>query len=185
MRLSPGADPQIILNGVRRQDIVPIYPEDLYGRLGVDRARLERRGLLGMLSVCFLAGAVLAGLGLLVYSLASMLGRSFRFSIWQALGLRRAEVMAVVSLEYLVTLLYGIAIGTLAGIVAARLYVPLFRLTDSPEIPIPPYLPMVDWNGASLMSGGMALVLVLIEALILYRLARTRVFEMLRMGTKE
>ena len=185
MRLAPDADTERILSGVWSNDVVPIYPEDLYGRLSVDRSRLERRGMLGMLSVCFLAGAVLAGLGLLIYSLASMLGRSFRFSIWQALGLRRSEVMAVVSLEYLVTLLYGVAVGTLAGIAAARLYVPLFRLTDSREIPIPPYLPMVDWNGASLMSGGMALALVVIEAIILYRLARTRVFEVLRMGTRE
>ena len=120
--------------------------QSLRARLGADRQTLERRGLFGVLTVCFAAGAGLAGLGLLVYSLASMPGRSFRFSIWQALGLTRTEVMAAVWIEYLITLAYGIVVGTV---------------------------------------GAMAVALVLVEVVILVRVARMKAFEVLRMGTRE
>jgi len=185
MRLEPEADSEQVMNAVWGLGVAPVYPRDLRARVYADQELLERRGLFGMLTVCFITGAALAGLGLLVYSLASMLGRSFRFSVWQALGLRRFEVVAVVSIEYLVTLVYGIVTGTLGGILASQLYVPIFRLTDSVEVPVPPYLPLVDWNGTALITGGLALVLVVVEAIILVRVARTRVFEVLRMGTRE
>jgi putative ABC transport system permease protein len=185
MRLEPEADVQEILNAVLRMGVVPAYPRDLRLRLERDQQQLERVGTFGMLSVCFLAGAILASLGLLVYSMASMMGRTIRFAIWQAIGLRRSEVMKVVSVEYLLTLLYSLVAGTAGGILASRLYVPLLRLTDSPAVPIPPFVPLVDWQRALLMATSIGLGLVVVEAILLVRIARTRVFEVLRMGTRE
>jgi putative ABC transport system permease protein len=185
MRLEPGANSQEILRAVQRMGLTPVLSGDLRLKLARDQARLERIGLFGMLSISFITGAVLAGVGLLVYSFASMMGQSVRFAVWRALGIKRGEVVAVISLEYLVTLLYGIIAGIAFGIWGARLYVPFFRVTDSTALPVPPFIPLLDWQRAIWMALSMGFVLLLIEAIILVRVVRTRVFEVLRLGVRE
>ena len=134
------------------------------------------------MSVCFLTSALLSGLGLLVYALAAMLGRALRFAVWRALGMHRGEVIAVVSLEYVITLAYGISAGAAVGVVASRLYVPFLAITGTPERLVPPFVPLIDWRWTSVLGATMGVVLLLMEGLVLWRATRVRVFEMLRMG---
>jgi len=184
LRLAPAADTESILSGVRRLGVKPLPLSDLRDHLRREEGRLERAGLYGMLSVCFLAGALFAGLGLLVHSYAALTGQSLRFAVWQAMGLHRAELMAAVSVEYLLVLGYGMASGLGVGLAAALIYVPLYRLIEGEGPPVPPFLPVVDWRGAGILAALMALYLAGIEVLIVTRLARTKVFEALRMGEK-
>jgi len=185
LRLKPGADGERILKDITHTGVTPFAPRILGPRIQRDQNRLERVGLFGMLSICFLASALLVSVGLVVYSLASLIGRGFRFAVWQALGLRRSEVIGVVSLEYLVMLLYGVLVGTACGVLAAYLYGPYFRLTESAQVPIPPFIPLIDWGKATWMFLAAGGALVLMEGAVLSRVARTRVFEILRMGTRE
>jgi hypothetical protein len=65
------------------------------------------------------------------------------------------------------------------------LYVPFFPLSEGPTLPVPPFIPFVDWDATTWMAASMALALVVVEAVILVRLVRTKVFEALRLGTRE
>lgn len=185
VRMYPGYTGEQVLEGIENLRVSPMEPNDLPELLDYDRERLERVGVFGMLSVSFLAGALLSGLGLLVYSFASMMRRSLRFAVLQALGAKRSEIISIVSIEYLATLLYSIVAGVLVGVLSARLYVPYFPLTDYVGLPIPPFIPYVDWNGARLMAISMAISLVLIEIAALWHVLRMRTFETLRLGTRE
>jgi putative ABC transport system permease protein len=185
LRLKPGADTGQILKDVSRTGVTAYAPRDLGRRIQRDQDRLERVGIFGMLSVCFVASAVLASIGLVVYSLAAMMARGFRFAVWQALGMRRSEVIGVVLLEYSVMLLYALASGMAWGVLAAYLYGPYFRLTESVQVPVPPFVPLVDWQRAIWMALLVGVVLILIQGGVLLRVARARVFEVLRMGTRE
>ena len=185
IRLEPDADAEQVLQGIRRLRVAPEEPQNLQEMLDFDQNRLERVGIFGMLSVCFLAGALLSGLGLLVYSFLSLTRRSLGFAILQAIGMRRTEVMRMFSVEYLVILLCGLGVGVLLGITASQLYVPFFPITDKGGVPIPPFVPHVDWAKAGWISAAMGLTLIIIEVVVMVRLARARVFELLRLGTRE
>ena len=185
LRLEPGADEERILKDITRTGVTPFASRTLGPTIRRDQNRLERVGLFGMLSICFLASAALVSAGLVVYSFASLFGRGFRFAVWQALGMRRSEVIRVVSQEYLVVVLYGVGVGILCGVLAAYLYGPYFRLTESVQVPIPPFIPLIDWGSAIWMSLAAGGALVLMEGAVLSRVARTRAFEILRLGTRE
>lgn len=185
MRLAPEADSEQVLGDVKRLHVGPTRVRALREILADDHARLERVGLFGMLSICFLVGALLSSLGLLAYNAASMVRRSLRFAILQAMGMTRNEIIRVVFVEYVVTLLYSVLAGAALGVISARLFVPFFPLTETKGIPIPPYVPLIDSERAFWMALVMAFGLAVIESVVLVRLMRARVFETLRLGMRE
>jgi len=185
MRLEPETRGEDVLEQVRQIRVTPTLTLDLREILTRDQERLERIGIFGLLSLCFLAGALLAGIGLLLYHFASLMTRAVRFGILQATGMRRREIIGSTSLEYLVTLLYSILAGAASGVAASRLYVPFFPLTEDPGTPIPPFVPIIDWEGAGWMLLIVGLALLAVEAAIILSMDRLRVFEMLRLGNKE
>ncbi len=185
LRTRDNADSAQVLRAAESLGILPLKPADLRALLTADKQRLERVGLFGLFSISFVASALLAGSGLLIYNSASMSGQAYRFAVLQAMGLRRKQVMSVVGIEYVVTLLYGMIVGAGLGVVGARLYVPFFPLSEGSAMPVPPYIPYVDWNATTWMAVSMAVALILVQAVILMRLVRTKVFEALRLGTRE
>ncbi len=185
MRLEPGASTEKVIEGVWHLGVVPVLRGDRAAMINRDQQRLERVGIFGMLSLCFLAGAVVAGLGLLIHSFSSMVGQRVRYAVWQALGVRRGEIMATISVEYVLTLLYGLVLGAGGGLAASYLYVPLFRLTDDVGQAIPPFLPSVNWQSANLIILAMGVTLLLIETVILGSVVRLKIFETLRLGYRE
>jgi len=158
---------------------------DLLSLLFEDKQRLERVGVFGLFSISFVAAAILAGSGLLIYNSASMSGQAYRYAVLQAMGLKRREVISVVSIEYIVTLLHGMVIGAALGVLGAQLYVPFFPLSEGEALPVPPFIPYVDWDATIWMAVSMAVTLIVIEAIVLVRLIRMKVFESLRLGMRE
>ncbi len=185
MRVQPGAETEEVLDGVQRMGVLPLLIADRGLQIALDQQRLERVGMFGMLSFCFLASAVLAGLGLLVHRFASLMGQRVRYAVWQAMGMDRREIMAAASIEYLLTLGYGILLGAGGGFAASLLYVPLYRLTDQMVQITPPFIPLVNWQAGGWIVAAIGLTFVLIEATTLVSLSRLRVFEALRMGSRE
>jgi len=185
MKLKPDADRQAIITQVEKHGLVAVGERDLQAILTEDQQRLERVGIFGLLSVCFLASAVLASAGMLVYSFLSVTARSQRFAALQAIGMQRSDVVRMVSVEYVMTLGYGLLAGIGLGLVASHLYVPFFPLTDTALIPVPPFVAVIDWQSATWMATLMAITLVMIVVAVLVKVAHDRIFEILRMGAWE
>ena len=186
MRLSNDADPADIEQRIHeRYRILTELKHDVYSLVVTDGQRLERVGIFGMLSISFLAGAVLASLGLIIHSSASMRRRSLQFAVLQAIGVTRGSLMASVFVQYLIMLLYSVAIGAGLGIACSQLYGPFFQLADTAGVPVPPYSPLVDQERAIALALALAAVLLLVECALFIHLARTRVVETLRLGTRE
>lgn len=182
MKLKPNADSQAIITQVEQHGLVASGVRDLQAIITDDQQRLERVGIFGLLSVCFLASALLASAGMLVYSFLSVTARSQRFAALQAIGMQRRDVVRMVSVEYVMTLGYGLLAGTGLGLAASDLYVPFFPLTDTTLIPVPPFVAVIDWQSATWMAGLMAITLVMIVIAVLAKVAHDRIFEILRMG---
>ena len=186
LRIAPEANSEEVAGEVVRHVRLGLEAVgDLPRLITEDQARLERTGVFGMLSVSFVAGAFLSSLGLLVHSAASMRGRTLRFAVLQTLGLTRGKVMLTVLVEYALTLFYSITSGAALGVIAARLYVPFFQITEEGGVPIPPFIPLIDRERGLLMAVIMVVALLVVEGMVLLRLLKARVFEMLRMGTRE
>jgi putative ABC transport system permease protein len=182
MQLAPRADSEAIMGAVRRLDVRPGEANDLNETLAIESRRLERTGIFGLLTVCFVAGALLSVANLFVNSTLMLNERAVRHAVLRALGLKRRQILAVVILERLVTLLYGLAMGILCGVFCARLYVPYFALGDASGRPIPPFIPFVDWERTAWIVVVIAAALLLAQGAVLVRLIRARLFEALRMG---
>lgn len=182
MRLPPQMPRQQILDEIRSLEVLPKVPRLSRELIARDRESQERLGIVGTLSLCFLTGALLAIIDLVVYHASAIRVRSVRFAILHTMGMRRAEIISMVSLEYLVILLWGIIVGTALGILGSHLYVPFFPLTENPEITTPPFVPIVDWDRARWMAIGMIGILIAILAVSVWMLARLKVFELLRMS---
>jgi len=185
MRLKPDADTAQIVQALNDLKVQPNRIKDLAAIIYEDQQKLEYVGIFGLLSICFLAGAALAAIGILVYSLSSITARSQRFAALRALGLTQGQVMRMILIEYAFTLAYGIVAGTALGVGASMLYVPLYPLSDEKALPVPPFRPLIDWQGATWLAGLMALALAIILAGVLLKVWRERISEVLRMGAWE
>lgn len=182
LRLEPQARTDAIIDALRRLQVQPGFIHDLGEALTFEGRRLERVGIFGMLSLCFVAGGLLAVANLLVSSTMMHHRRSVSYAVLQALGLRRIRVLEVVTLEGLVALLYGLAAGIACGVLCARFYVPYFPLSDTPGLPVPPFIPLIDWKWMFWIAVAMTAALLLAQFMALIRLVRARIFEALRLG---
>jgi len=185
LRTDPDLEATTLWDELTRLGVVGKDEMDARAMLAEDQQRLERVGIFGSLSVGFAAGSALACLGLFTYTFASLRGRVRRFTILRAMGLGLNQVLATVSIEYLVVVLYGVLAGTVAGIAASHLYVPYFQFTENPAAQVPPFVPEIAWSQILWIAGRYILILVLAETVVLWHATRREVFQALRIGDEE
>ena len=127
----------------------------------------------------------MACLGILTYTFASLVSRLQRFTILRAIGLRLVQLWAIVTVEYLGVVIYGILVGTAAGVIASVLFVPYFRLTSSLASNVPPFIPEIAWSRIFWMVLVYMVVLSLAEIIVLLRVTRRQAFQALRLLTDQ
>jgi putative ABC transport system permease protein len=182
LQLEPQAEGKAVMAAVRRLQVQPGRVRDLRETLRIESERLERTGVFGLLSICFLAGAALSVADLFVYNTLMLRQRSVSHAVLRALGLTRRQVLRMLMIESVVALAYGLVLGIVGGVFCARLYVPFFALGDASGLPIPPFIPFIDWQGTIWIAATMGLALLVAQAAVLLRTVRARLFEALRMG---
>jgi putative ABC transport system permease protein len=182
LRLQPQATGEPILQAIRSTGIGTLEVADARGMITESRAEMERVGVFGTLSISFLAAAIMAAVGLLTYSYASLRERLYYFGMMRAMGLRRSQVIGQVILEYTLLTTYGATAGVIIGMVTTALFVPLFRVTGEAGLPLPPLLPVIAQEEiiplAVIFAGTMVLLELLLVGLALYR----RLVTALRLG---
>lgn len=185
MKTNLAVDPAVIDTAVRDLGVYSIKQTDARALITLDEERVERIGLFGVLSVGFLATALLACLGLLVYTYASLQGRLQQISVLCAIGIKTRQILSMVSLEYAGVILYGIVGGLVLGLLTSYLFVPFFRVSGDPVFALPPFVRHIAWGKIGWLTLAFLVVLVLSQALILYRATQRDIFQILRMGQRE
>jgi ABC-type antimicrobial peptide transport system permease subunit len=137
-------------------------------------------GIFGTLSVGFLAAIVIAAMGLLVYSYASLQERLFRFAVLRAVGLMRHQVIGQAILEYAFLTACGAIAGAFIGVTASELFVPFFRVTGERGTPLPPLIPIVAQQDINRLAVTFAGVMVLMGVAVIARIFSRRHFDVLR-----
>ena len=183
VRAAPGADVAEIKRAIISRSGATLEPVgDLPTALAEDGARLERVGLFGMLTISFVAGALLAAAGFAVHVSAAMRKRGVRFAVLQALGVSRGQVLGTLFLEYAVALAYGLLAGSGLGALGARLYVPFYQIVETRDAPVPPYFVLIDGRRGLELAGLVAVALIVAQGMALLRLLQSHLFETLRLG---
>ncbi len=185
LRLEPGADSNVILDEIPAETRVgTIRTLNVNAMMKVEQAKMERVGVFGTLSVSFLMSALMAALGLLTYSYASLHERMFQFSVLRAVGMRRVQLVVQVLLEYATLTAYGAIVGVLLGSLAAELFVPLFRVSGEAQMPLPPLLPVVAHDEILPLVLAFAGIMLALELVVLSSALYQRIFVALRMGNQ-
>ncbi len=184
LRLEAGADPDAVLAGARELGVTPRNVVSLPELIDREANRVERTGMFGLLTFCFVAAAALSVADLLVYSTAMLQQRAVRHAVLRALGFRQETLLGSVLMEEAASLVYGLVGGILCGIACARLYVPYFPLSATAGRPVPPFIPLLDWVSTRQIAVVMGVALLAAEAVVMIRMMHTHIFTALRLGNR-
>jgi putative ABC transport system permease protein len=157
------ADPEAIAYAVRGFSIVldPLADQSKLNQNGLntivkewssaelniraEQRRPERQGLFGLLSVGFVASALLTVLGFLLYALFSFRRRFIEMGMLRAIGLSIGQMKSLLAAELAFLVLLGIGVGTALGVFASKLFVPFLQIGASAQSQYPPFQIEIAW----------------------------------------
>ncbi len=184
LRVKDSADGKDVLKSVRTNLGIPstVHEQDARALINEEQSKFERVGVFGTLTVGFLAAVVMAAMGLLIYTYASLRERLQRFTILRAVGLLHRQIMGQVVMEYTFLTAYGAAAGAFIGIAASMLFVPFFRVTggESGVVPLPPLIPIIARDRVEQVAIVFVSIIIVMEAAVIMRAISQRRFSMLK-----
>lgn len=184
LQYDPRIDGDTVLDPIpMRFALNTIGERDARGLIKTELAKLERVGVFGTLSIGFMAAVVMAIMGLLIYTYASLSERLHRFTILRAIGLLRQQITGQVIMEYAFLTAFGSIAGALIGISASELFVPLFSVAQQEGVtgvPLPPLIPVVAYDRVQWLVIGFVAAIVALEIGVITRALSKRAFSSLK-----
>jgi putative ABC transport system permease protein len=147
-----------------------------------EQRRPERQGLFGLLSVGFIASALLTVLGFLLYALFSFRRRFIEMGMLRAIGLSVRQMMALLAAELAFLVLLGIGVGTFLGVFASRLFVPFLQVGASAQSQFPPFQIQIAWLSILQIYVLFALLFVAALGALSALLMRMKIFQAIKLG---
>jgi len=132
--------------------------------------------------LAILSGALLAAIGFVMHTTSGLRSRRLELAQLAAIGVPRPKLLALVTLESLVTGVLGALLGAAIGVLLALLVGPLVASSPDGNPPVPSVIVQLPWAQFLLLDVGVAVVL----AAVVLAVARGRSFaqpaELLRWG---
>lgn len=138
----------------------------------------SRRGVLGFLSVGFVASILLTLVGNIVQSAASFRAQAVQLGTLRAMGMGGASVAEYLVLSQGLAVVSGIAGGTGIGALTTLLFLPLLDFGGG----LPPYQVRVSWGDILTVYAVFAGVLLFVTFLMTILLGRQRLSSMVKLG---
>jgi putative ABC transport system permease protein len=148
----------------------------------VAQKRPERQGLFGLLSVGFVASAILTVLGFLLYALFSFRRRFIEMGMLRAIGLSVKQMTSFLAAELASLILIGIGAGTLVGVFASRLFVPFLKIGSSSQSNYPPFQIEIAWFSIFQVYGLFIILFVVALVILSAILLRMKIFQAIKLG---
>jgi putative ABC transport system permease protein len=134
-----------IINGINQMGVVVITTQDARAQYEQILEEPGRQGVLGMLSIGFLASAGLALVLLLLYILFSFRERSIQLGVLRAIGMNVRQMRQIMAGELAFLIVCSLVIGTLIGALAVALYVPYLPIETGTGVDALPLISQVSW----------------------------------------
>jgi hypothetical protein len=139
-------------------------------------------GTIALLSLGFVAAAILAGVGFIVSAIAAAKERVGEFTLLRALGLSRGQLSAWLSIEQAALALLGLVFGTLVGILLVSVVMPLITVTQRGEVTFPDLLVIYPLSSILIIDVAVMFVLVLVVVALSLVIRRQGLATQLRIG---
>jgi putative ABC transport system permease protein len=200
LRTAPKADPESIAYAVRGFSILLDQQADQSKlvenglntivkdwssaelQIRAEQRRPERQGLFGLLSVGFVASALLTVLGFLLYALFSFRRRFIEMGMLRAIGLSIRQMTSLLAAELAFLVLLGIGVGTTLGVFASRLFVPFLQIGTSAQSQYPPFQIEIAWLSIAEIYVLFALLFVAALTVLSALLVRMQIFQAIKLG---
>ncbi len=178
LSLKDGAD----IDEVQKQIIDINFPvlrwQDPEATLQQAQREPGRRGVLGFLSVGFVASIVLTLIGTIIQSTASFRAQSSQLGTLRAMGMSGTSVGIYMILLQSLMASSGILSGTTIGVMTTLLYLPLLDFSGG----LPPYLVRVAWDEIIIVYSVFAGILLFVTLFISLLLSREQLSQVVKIG---
>ncbi len=182
LKTRPGADPETVIKEVHQVDNGLWKYQDVRSLIEAEQLQPQRQGLFGMLSIGFIASALLTLFGFVLYAVFSYRRRFIEFGILRAIGFDVRQMMVLLGVELALLLVCGLVGGTALGVWASQFYIPFLQGSISDQTRAVPFLIIIDWARIDLiyMVFG-AMFAASMVALVVF-LRRLKVFQAIKLG---
>ncbi|NLE46138.1 MAG: FtsX-like permease family protein [Chloroflexi bacterium] len=178
----PDADYERIVSDVRKLGLAVIDWRAPLLDVAREQRRPERQGLFGVLSVGFLAAALLTVLGFLLYAFFSFRRRFIELGILRAIGLSARQMTSFLAWELAFLILVGLGIGTVLGVEASRLFIPYLQVGTGPMAQTPPFVVEIAWPAIIQIYILFGLLFVVALGVLAALLLRMKIFQAVKLG---
>ena len=144
--------------------------------------RPEFQGVVGLLSIGFVACTLLTVLGFVLFTISSFRERAIETGVLRALGFTPREVIAFMGWELIVLLLFGLTFGTGIGIWTSGTFIPYLQNGIAPVPAILPLAPQIAWPRVYQVYLVLGTLYLCSTALLTVSLMRSQVTQAIKMG---
>lgn len=182
LNLANDANPDQVIEGI--DDIygfvmdTDIASVDLFNAL----SRPERQGFFGLLSVGFVALALLTVLGFLLYAFFSFRRRFIELGMLRAIGLSAPQMIIFLGSELAFLFIVGLGAGTGLGVWVSEFFIPQLQVGNDMAARIPPFLVQIDWPSVFQIYILFALLFVVAMVILTFLLMRMKIFQAIKLG---
>ncbi len=176
--LSLSSEADAVQTQVRELDYPVLEWRDPDSALAVAKAAPSRRGVLGFLSVGFVASIVLTLIVAITQNAASFRAQALQLGSLRAIGMPARTVGAYLLFSQGLATASGIIGGTCIGVLTTLAFLPLLDFSSG----LPPYLVRVAWDEITLVYGLFAVVLTVVLFVTTLLMGRERLSTVVKLG---
>jgi ABC-type lipoprotein release transport system permease subunit len=156
--------------------------DDRFERAQTLRTDPVALGIIGALSLGFVAAALFASIGFIVSAAVSARERMTEFALLRALGLSPQQLSGWLSLENGILVVISLIGGTVLGLLIALLVLPFVTLTQDASEVVPGVIVMVPWRTVLLLELITVVALAIVVGVLALLLRRVGLGNVLRLG---
>jgi len=178
--LDPGVDPAgVVEDGL---NVLVTDWESAPLEILAQQRRPERQGLFGLLSVGFIASALLTVLGFFLYALASFRRRFIELGVLRAVGLSMKQMTVLLAWELAALILVGMVAGTALGVWVSAWFIPYLQVGVEASSHYPPFVVAIAWPAIMRIYLLFALLFLAALAGLTALLLRMKIFQAVKLG---
>jgi putative ABC transport system permease protein len=182
VKTDPETDFEQLRRDLRAYDITVLDYRSTRDRIQIEQQRPERQGLFGVLSVGFLAAALLTVLGFFLYALFSFRRRFIELGTLRAIGLSAIQMTAFLAWELAFLVLLGLGAGTVLGAGISNVFIPFLQVGTDTRALFPPYMVEIAWPAITRIYILFGLLFIGALSILAVMLLRMKVFQAIKLG---
>ncbi len=181
-RTAPNANFDKIITDLRALDFVILDWQSSSLRIATEQQRPERQGLFGVLSVGFLAAALLTVLGFLLYALFSFRRRFIELGTLRAMGLSPVQMTTFLAWELAFLIILGLVAGTVLGSLISQVFIPYLQVGADVASQTPPFQVEIAWTAIFRIYALFAILFLVALSVLAGLLLRMKIFQAIKLG---